>query len=201
LVARVMSQSGELDGLLAAVRRGDREAVDRLFALVYADLQTIAHRQLAAQRPGETLDTTVLVHETYLKFVDRSRVSPEDRRHFLATAARAMRQIIIDYARVRNAAKRDRRVPRVSVHDIDVLDVRQLPIDERAAELLEIHEALTKLSVLNARLAQVVELRFFGGFSIEEVAELLEVSPRTIKRDWETARAFLYRSLKEASST
>lgn len=196
-----MSQSGELDGLLAAVRRGDREAVDRLFALVYADLQTIAHRQLAAQRPGETLDTTVLVHETYLKFVDRSRVSPEDRRHFLATAARAMRQIIIDYARVRNAAKRDRRVPRVSVHDIDVLDVRQLPIDERAAELLEIHEALTKLSVLNARLAQVVELRFFGGFSIEEVAELLEVSPRTIKRDWETARAFLYRSLKEASST
>jgi RNA polymerase sigma factor (TIGR02999 family) len=196
-----MSQSGEIDGLLAAVRRGDRDAVDRLFGIVYADLQAIAHRQLAAQRPGETLDTTVLVHETYLKFVDRSRVSPEDRRHFLATAARAMRQIIIDYARVRNAAKRDRRAPRVSVHEIDVLDVRQLSIDERAAELLGIHDALTKLAALNARLAEVVELRFFGGFSIEEVAELLEVSPRTIKRDWETARAFLYRSLKESSST
>jgi RNA polymerase sigma factor (TIGR02999 family) len=110
-----------------------------------------------------------------------------------------MRQIIIDYARVRNAAKRDARIPRVPIDGPGLLNERELRVAERAGELIEINDALTKLAGLNERLAHVVELRFFGGFSIEEVAELLDVSPRTIKRDWETARAFLYRELKASS--
>jgi RNA polymerase sigma factor (TIGR02999 family) len=186
-----MTDSQPITELLSAVRRGDRNAVDRLFSIVYENLRHIARRQQQGRR-GRTLDTTSLVHETYLKLVDRSRCSPNDRRHFFATAARAMRQIIVDDARRAHAAKRGGVARRTSTGALD----RQQDFDNWE-EILDVDRALTRLGAVNERLSRVVELRFFGGFTTEEVAELLETSPRTVKRDWQTARAFLYRELAE----
>jgi RNA polymerase sigma factor (TIGR02999 family) len=194
-----MEQSGAITQLLAAVRRGDRSATDRLFSIVYQDLRQLAHRKRSGRQPAHTLNTTALVHEVYLKMVDRSRVRPEDRQHFFATAARAMRQILIDYARTRRAAKRGGDDRRVSTRrSEDVVDAAKARASDRWAEILDVDSALGRLSRLNERLTRVVELRFFAGFSIEESAEILDVSPRTVKRDWQTARAFLYRELEQA---
>lgn len=190
-----MTDSQHITELLSAVRQGDRNAMDRLFAIVYENLRRVAHRQLAAAQPGQTLNTTALVHETYLKLVDRSRCSPNDRQHFFATAARAMRQIIVDHARSAQAVKRGGQARRVSTGALENERARD-PWDE----VLGVDRALSRLSAVNERLGRVVELRFFGGFSTEEVAALLEVSTRTVKRDWQAARAFLYRELGEATS-
>ncbi len=178
----------EVSRLLAAVRAGDEVARDRLFELVYADLRRLAHRELARRR-GATLSTTALVHEAYLKLDRLGGWSPRDRGHFLALASRAMRQILVDAARSRLADKRGGGALRLS------LDEHEIAVDDQAEELLAVHAALEKLAGAEPDLARLVEWRFFGGYSVEEIAEAMGVSGRTVKRDWRTARAFLYREL------
>ncbi len=176
----------DLTAILLEARAGDREALGRLFPLVYEELRVVARRRLAAQRTDHTLSTTALVHETYVKLVDQTRAVWQDRAHFFAVAARAMRCVLVDHARRHATAKRggDRR--RVS------LEVDSLSLHERADTLLELDEALERLSELDQRLGQVVEYRFFGGLTEEEIAEALGVAPRTVRRDWVKARGLLY---------
>ena len=184
-----MPAEGEITGLLVALREGDREALDRLFPLIYGELRSRAHAQLARRRPGDTLSTTALVHEAYLKLTDSSQQTYQNRVHFFAVASRAMRQILVDYARRMSAAKRDS--GRAVTFDPD-----QLVDPERADELVALDEALGQLEILDERLARTTEMRFFAGLSVEEVADALGISPRTVKRDWRKARAFLFQAIR-----
>jgi RNA polymerase sigma factor (TIGR02999 family) len=179
--------------LLAVLRSRSGEALDHLVPLLYRELRDVAHRARAARgkrRPGDsTFTTTALVNEVYLKLVDQTRANWTDRAHFLAIAAVAVRHILVDRAKARIARKRggDRvRVP---------LDEERLEVDHDAAEVLEIHEALNALAELEPRLARVVEYRFFGGLSEEEIAASLDVTVRTVQRDWAKARLLLQREL------
>jgi RNA polymerase sigma factor (TIGR02999 family) len=181
--------SGSITALLQSMREDDREAFDRLLPLVYPELRRIAHRELRRVGGARTLNTTALVHEAYLRLVDQSRAEWQDRFHFFAVSSRAMRQILVDQARRRGAAKRGGGGP-------------PLPLDEglaqaagRPAEFLALDEALSRLGLVSDRLAQVVELRFFGGLSVEEIAQALGRDERTVRRDWEKARAILHESL------
>jgi RNA polymerase sigma factor (TIGR02999 family) len=183
--------SGQITRLLASVREGDRHAIDLVFSLVYAELHTSARRQLAHARPGQTIDTTMLVHEAYLKLVDSARADWTDRGHFFAVAAKAMRQIIIDHARWATRQKRGGGVRTISLDGIDVAD------EERARELVALDAGLTLLESFNARLARIVELRFFAGLSVEETAEALGSEPHQIKREWRKARAFLFQAIQD----
>jgi RNA polymerase sigma factor (TIGR02999 family) len=185
------ADAGQITRLLVSVRDGDRDAIDLVFNLVYAELHTAARRQLARIRPGQTLNTTVLVHEAYLKLVDSSQVTWTDRSHFFAVAAKAMRQIIIDYARWASRKKRGGGVQRISLEGIDVAD------EERAGELVALDLALTQLESFSERLARIVELRFFAGLSVEETAEAMAVPPHQIKREWRKARAFLFQAIQD----
>jgi RNA polymerase sigma factor (TIGR02999 family) len=187
-----MQVEGDVTRLLAEYRAGDRSALERLFPLIYDELHGRAHRQLARHRPGDTLSTTALVHEAYLKLTDSHGQSYNDRMHFFAVASRAMRQILVDHARRKLAEKRGGGRVEVS------LDPADLASPERAAELVALDEALGELAKLDQRLARTVELRFFGGLSVEEAADLLGTSPRTVKRDWRKARAFLYDAVRRA---
>ncbi len=171
------------------MRHGEPGAVDRLVPLLYGELRVAAHRQLGGRRQGQTLDTTDLVHETYLKLVDRSRADWRDRTHFLGAAAVAMRHILVDAARRRAAGKRGGDARRVPLRD------SQVAAERHAAEILALDEALTALAGFDPELSRLVELRFFGGWKIQEIAELCGVSGRTIKRNWRKARAFLHRAL------
>jgi len=182
--------TGEVTSLLAAWRAGDDSAFDRLLPLVYEELRGRAHRQLGGGA-GQTLSTTALVHECYLKLVDSGSRGYADRAHFLAVATRAMRQILVDHARRARAAKRGGGGEGISV------EVDALPAPVREEELLALDAALEELVGLEPQLARLVELRFFGGLSVDEVATLLERSPRTVKRDWRRARAFLVRAMSE----
>jgi RNA polymerase sigma factor (TIGR02999 family) len=169
------------------------QRVDELVALVYDELRRMAHRQLSREVGPRTLNTTGLVHEAYLKLVDEDAVPLRNRRYFFGAAARAMRQVLIDAARRRKRVRRgggERPLP---------LDESQIAVDAYAAELVELDDALTRLAGEHARPARVVECRFFGGLSVEETAELLEVSPMTVKRDWTLARTWLYRDLSAGS--
>ncbi|HEY7501765.1 MAG TPA: sigma-70 family RNA polymerase sigma factor [Vicinamibacterales bacterium] len=185
------ADSGQLTRLLASVREGDRHAIDLVFNLVYAELHTAARRQLAKARPGQTLNTTMLVHEAYLKLVDSAQVNWADRGHFFAVASKAMRQIIIDYARWASRKKRGGGVHKISLDGIDVAD------EERAGELVALDGALTKLESFSEPLARLVELRFFGGLTIEQTADALKLPPHQIKREWRKARAFLFHAIQE----
>jgi RNA polymerase sigma-70 factor (ECF subfamily) len=176
---------GEVTRLLSAWGAGDREAADRLFALLYDELRRMAHRALADQRKEATLQTTALVHELYVRLVGGFRPADDDRRRFFGAAAKAMRRILIDRARARLADKRGGGVAVAS------LDDAAGAVAANAAEVLAVEEAMAALERHQPRLAEVVELRFFAGFSLEESAELLSVSSRTIRRDWEKARALL----------
>lgn len=184
--------SSEVTELLEAWGGGSSAAADKLFPIVYRRLKGIAHRQLGRMAPGETLATTALVHEAYLRMVDWKRASFNDRRHFFAVASRAMRQILVDYARRASALKRGGGLPNV------VLDEGRIPVEKRAAEVVALDEALGRLEALEPRLSRVVEMRFFGGLSVEEAAEVLEISPSSVKRDWRRARAFLFQALNPA---
>jgi RNA polymerase sigma factor (TIGR02999 family) len=175
--------------LLLAFRGGDRGAFDRLVPLLYDDLRVIARRQLRRRSPGATLNTTGLVHEVYLKMADQDRLDARDRSHFLAISARAMRQVIADYARRRTAAKRG------GPNDPLPLDEAPQLADGQARWLVEVDQALDRLGARNQRLAQVVECRFFAGYSEEETATALDVSLRTVQRDWMRARAWLKEEL------
>ncbi len=189
-------QRGEVTRLLVSWSAGDTGAFERLLPLVYAELRTIASRHLRRERSGSTLQATAVVHEAYLRLVDQTRVAWKNRGHFLAVASQAMRRILVDHARARRAAKRGGGGQPVSW----VVDVAQetpiAPID-----VLALEEALARLAAADAEQARIVELRFFGGLSVEEIAELVERSPTTVKRDWRTARAFLHRELGMLASS
>jgi len=186
-----VADAGQVTRLLASVREGNRQAIDLVFDLVYAQLHSAARRQLARARPGQTLETTVLVHEAYLKLVDSANAHWTDRGHFFAVAAKAMRQIIIDYARWTARKKRGGDVQRVSLDGIDVAS------EDRASELLALDAALTRLESFSEPLARIVELRFFAGLSIEETGEALNLPPHQIKREWRKARAFLFQAIQD----
>jgi RNA polymerase sigma-70 factor (ECF subfamily) len=179
----------EVNRLLAAWGDGDRSALDRLIPLVERELHQLAHRYLSRERPGHTLQTTALVNEAYLRLVDQRRARFESRTHFFAIAARIMRRILVNHARDRAAEKRGGGVRKVSLDDAAVLS------DERAEELVALDEALDTLAELDGRKARVVELRYFGGLSVEETAEVLGVHPNTVTREWGQAKAFLHREL------
>jgi RNA polymerase sigma factor (TIGR02999 family) len=177
--------------LLQAHRDGVAGAFDRLVEIVYPELREVARRQLRrGRRDGPLLDTTGLVHEAYLKLVDQARIGAQDRHHFLAVAARAMRQVIVDHARVRHAAKRGAGAEHIP------LDDRDLAVQHHAEHLLAINDALGRLAEENPRLLQVVECRFFAGFSEVETATALAVSARTVERDWVRAKAWLREAIE-----
>ena len=184
-----MAMEHDITDILTALRNGRPEGMDQLFSRVYDELRRIAHRAIGPGHAGDTLGTTALVHETYLKLVDQTRADWRDRAHFYAVAAMAMRQILVDHARARAALKRGGGRRRVSLDDAG------LSVEEQAEALLDLDEALTKLSRLDNRLARVVECRFFGGLSEEETAEALGVTPRTVRRDWVKAKGLLYEEL------
>lgn len=186
-----MSDDDQITGLLAGLRAGDAHSFDRLLPLVYDDLRRRAHAQLARRRPGDTLSTTALVHEAFLKLSASSHQNYNDRIHFFAVASRAMRQILVDYARASAAAKRGGGAQAVS------LDVERVADVDRADELVALDEALVKLEAIDPRLARVVELRFFGGLSVEEAGEAMGISPRTVKREWRKARALLFEMMRD----
>jgi RNA polymerase sigma factor (TIGR02999 family) len=181
---------GEVTLLLRAAEGGDRAAFDRLFSLIYGELRAIARRQLQAMRPHETINTTGLVHEAYLKLARNAAWTTRDRRHFYALVARAMRLILIDHARSRT---RERRGGGVRPETFSEL---QIAVSERAAELVALDEALDRLGTVDEELMRLVEWRFFAGLSLEEIAEISGRSVRTLKRHWQLARAFLQRELE-----
>ena len=185
-------QSAEITQWLDAARGGDRGALDRVLGTLYNELHSMARRQLAGQY-GQTLDATALVHEAYLKLIGRRDVQFDDRAHFFAYAASAMRSVVVDYARQRLAQKRGGDLHRVTELPDDVEG--GLRLDE---ETLGLDVALTRLAAVDHRLAQVVELRYFAGLSELEIAALLERSERSIRRDWQKARLFLLASLKDS---
>jgi RNA polymerase sigma factor (TIGR02999 family) len=176
--------------LLQSWRSGDREAMPRLITLVYPELHRIAHRYLARERPGHILQTSALINEAYLRLIDANRVDWRDRAHFLAVCANIMRQVLVQYARVREAGKRGGKVVRV---DFDEACVHS---PERDADLIALDDALNALAKSDPREARVVELRFFGGLSEDEAAHVLGISGRTLRRDWDHARVWLLRELK-----
>jgi RNA polymerase sigma factor (TIGR02999 family) len=175
--------------LLRESRGGSREALDGLFSLLYDELRRIAHRQLRDQSRDGTLNTTALIHEAYLRMVDQAQVNWDDRARFFAYAATTMRAIIVDYARRRSSLKRGGRLPHVSFDD------RDLPVELQADVIVAVDAALTRLAEMSDRLSRIVECRFFGGMSVEETAAALEVSDRTVRRDWIKAKAWLYGEL------
>jgi RNA polymerase sigma factor (TIGR02999 family) len=176
--------------LLVDWQRGDPKAMERLMPLVYAELRTIAARYLSRESPGHTLQSTALVHEAYLKLVDQRRVQWQNRAHFFGIAAQMMRRIMVDHARRAHRDKRGGGTPKLS---LDAAIATEAPATE--VGLIALDAALIELAKIDARAAQIVELRYFSGLTIEETAEVLAVSPGTIKRDWTTARAWLYREL------
>ena len=167
---------------------GDPAAADRLWAAIYPELRQMAHRELFGERRGQTLHTTALVHEAYLKLIDQRRCTWQNRAQFFALACKTMRRILVDHARHRNAQKRQGRKNQVALEDAAVMATA------RSEELLALDEALTRLAQRDERLADIVECRFFGGLSVEETAEVLGISVRTVARDWKRAQTHLYRA-------
>lgn len=183
------SEPGRVTRLLARAREGDPEAFDELFPMIYETLKGISRRQLRDRGVSSTLDTTGLVHETYMKLFPGTEVDWENRAHFFSVTARAMRQVLVDRARRRRAEKRGGDRKRVTLTD------RHLQFRVDLDELLALDQALDRLETASERLGRVVELRFFGGMTSAEVGEVLDVSTRTVERDWTKARLFLHREL------
>lgn len=185
--------------LLEGLREGDRDAFDQLFPLVYNELHRAAERERRRWQGDETLNTTALVHEAYLRLVDQSVPQWQDRAHFLAVASMAMRQILISYAKRRSAAKRGGGTRPVPLHQIEAaLKGNGEPAEARDEALVALDDSLRRLESLDSRQSQVVECRFFGGMTVQDTAEALGISSATVKRSWATAQAWLYRDLKQA---
>lgn len=182
-------KTGELTQLLLAWSDGDKSALDRLMPLVYQELRRLAHRYMRRERGNHTLQTSALVNEAYLRLIDQTSVRWQNRSQFFAIASQMMRRILVDYARTRGYAKRGGEAIRVS------FDEGTVAAQEQAADLIALNEALNRLAEIDARQSQIVEMRFFGGMSVEETAEALNLSPATIKREWSTARAFLFKTM------
>jgi RNA polymerase sigma factor (TIGR02999 family) len=183
----------EFNELLLAWSGGDDDAQQQLIPLVYEELRKVAHRYMRWERPGHTLQTTALVHETYLRLLESRRVRWQNRSHFLAISAQLMRRILVDFARSRNALKRGAGAPRVP------LDESRHQGADSTVDFEALDDVLDALSTLDARKARVVELRFFGGLGVEETAHVLDVSTDTVRRDWKLARAWLLRELSEGA--
>lgn len=183
----------DLTELIAAARRGDPSALPGLFTALYPELRRIAHARLTRNSRHETLGTTALVHECFLKFTAAARVQPEDRDQFLMYAATAMRSIVVDFARARGAERRGGNAPHVPL-DSALIDATP----EGAQEILRVHEALEQLSALDGRLVQVVEMRYFAGMTEAEIGAALGIAERTVRRDWEKARLLLAAAISPA---
>ncbi|MBO0858718.1 MAG: sigma-70 family RNA polymerase sigma factor [Chloracidobacterium sp.] len=185
---------GELTRLLIAWSQGDARALERLTPLVYAELRKLAHRYMNRERAGHTLQTTAVVHEAFLRLLGNPQENWRNRAHFYAIAAQMMRRILVDYARSNLRTKRGGKTIRLSLNDIDA------PVTESALDpdLIALDAALEKLAEIDPRRSRVVELRFFGGLSVEETASVLQVSTDTVVRDWRVAKAWLFRHLNHA---
>lgn len=185
-----MSGSGEVTRLLHAWADGDETALNRLIPIVYSELHRLARRYMSKEQAGHALKTTELIHEAYFKIADVGSLDWHDRHHFYAIAARQMRRILVDYARARDSAKRGGGRRRVT------LDEQHAGTTQEEIDLVALDEALEQLARFDSRKAQVIELRFFGGLSVAETAEFLEVSSDTVLRDWRLARAWLLRRMR-----
>ncbi len=181
----------EVTQLLAAWGKGDRSALDKLFPLVHSELRRIAQRQMSQERPGHTLQATALVNEAYLKLAGQQGFDWQNRAHFFAVCAQVMRHILIDHARAHARDKRGGGAVKVSLNDALVVAADQ------AGHFIALDEALRVLERLDPQKGQIVELRYFGGLSIEEAAEVMNISPRTVRREWQRAKAWLYRMMTE----
>jgi RNA polymerase sigma factor (TIGR02999 family) len=181
--------------LLRAWSEGDRQALEKLTPLVYAELHRRAHWQMANERSGQTLQTTALVNEIYVQLIDLRGVTWRDRAHFFALSSRLIRRVLIDAARAKAAQKRGGQASHIE------LDENLLVSQEPRADVIALDDALTALAAIDERKSQVVELRFFGGLGIEETAEVLKVSPETVKRDWKLAKAWLRRELRNSTAS
>jgi RNA polymerase sigma factor (TIGR02999 family) len=177
--------------LLVRWSRGDEASLAELTPLVYEELRRLAHRQMGAERTDHTLQTTALVNEAYLRLADQTNPCWQNRAHFFAVAARAMRQILVSYARTQQAQKRGGGAVKVDLDEVALVS------PEESKEIVELHEALEQLSALDSRKAQVVELKYFGGLNYEEIAEVLKISRITARRDWEFAKVWLYTELHD----
>jgi RNA polymerase sigma factor (TIGR02999 family) len=185
----------EITRLLQAWGAGDDHALERLTPLVYGELHRLAHRYMAAEQSGQLLQTTALVHEVYLRLVDVENVDWQSRAHFYGLCARLMRRILIDFARSRNYQKRGGRIPHIELEEAATVSAVV------GSEVLAVDEALKALASLDARKSEVVELRFFGGLTVEETAAALRVSPETVMRDWKLAKAWLLRELNRGTAS
>ena len=181
---------GEITVLIRAAQQGDRAALDRLFSLLYDDLHRIAHARVRAGGPNTLLDTTGLVHETYARLADVGELNAVDRQHFFAYVARAMRFVVVDFARRRNAEKRGGGSEHIGL-DENVAG----GIVDRRDEILRVHEGLEDLRRVDEDLVRIVEMRYFAGLQVHEIAEALAISERTVERQWQKARAILFASL------
>jgi RNA polymerase sigma factor (TIGR02999 family) len=184
---------GEVTVLLDAWRKGDPDALNRIMPLVYAELHRIARRAWSQQQHNNTLQPTALINEAYLKLANAENASFTDRCHFFAVACSAMRQILVNHAKSRLTDKRGGARPSISLEEVQ-------PVHQEAAEIVALHEALEALQTVDARKSKIVEMRYFGGLSIEETAEALGVSVRTVNRDWRLARSWLIREMNRESS-
>ena len=182
----------DISTLLRAWSDGDQSALDGLTPIVYEELRRLAHRYMRRERPGHTLQTTALVNDAYMRLVDYKRMQWQDRAHFFAVSAQVMRRILVEHARRQNQ-RRGGDVPHVSLEEAAMVG------GERSPDLVALDDAMNALARLDMRKVQVVEMRFFGGLSVEETAEVLKVSPVTVMRDWSTAKAWLYRELAGGS--
>src|SRR2546426_5167045 len=183
----------EVTQLLANWSQGDPTALEKLIPLVYKELRHLAHRYMEGQRPDHTLQTTALVNEAYLRLADQSKPNFTNRSHFFAVAAKAMRQILVDYAKAQQREKRGAGASKVELNEAALIS------PEQTSAILDVDEALEKLAVLDSRKAHVVELRYFGGLNQDEIAEVLKISTVTVRRDWVFARAWLYTELHSAA--
>jgi RNA polymerase sigma-70 factor (ECF subfamily) len=185
----------DVTGLLLEWGQGNKAALDKLTPLVYDEIRRIAHRYVQREREGQTLQTTALVNEAYLRLAGSANIAWQNRSHFYAVTAQVMRRILIDHARRRHYVKHGGEAERVAF-EVAVSEAAQMS-QSRAAELLALDEALDELAKLDPRKSQVVELRYFGGLNLEETAKVLEVSPMTVRRDWRAAKAWLFRRLND----
>ncbi len=182
-------KQNQITQLLQSINKGDKDAVDRLLPLVYNEVKKIASKYLAGEYKKRTIQTTELVHEAYLKLIGQQNLSLENRKHFFGAVANSMRQILVDNARRRNALKRGCGKTRISLESAVVV------FADDDTEILDLNDALVKLDSLDIRMSRIVELRFFTGLTIDETANLLDISPATVKRDWNFAKAWLYREI------
>jgi RNA polymerase sigma factor (TIGR02999 family) len=184
----------EVSQLLLDWSEGDQKALDKLIPVVHQELHRLAHHYMRRERPGQTLQTTALVDEAYLRLVNYRRMRWQNRAHFFAVAAQVMRRILVEHARSRECAKRGADVQKVSLDETAVVS------EGRSAEVIAVNEALIDLEAWDPRKGRIVELRFFGGMNIEETAEVMKISPTTVQREWRAAKAWLHRALSEGTS-